>query len=95
MKRHLILRVFHNLVYAIMSHYFDIKDKKDFDILYTGTKKFSNISRILIFITEIHVKIYTKLIRFFFTVNANSILFNTKSSCIIARFHLYEAQSLS
>ena len=34
-------------------------------VTYIETKKFSNSSQIRIFITEIHVKINTNLIRFF------------------------------
>ena len=46
--------------------------------MYTETKKFSNSSRIRIFIIEIHVEISTNLIRFFFAVNPITILSNTK-----------------
>ena len=41
-------------------------------------KKFSNTSQIRIFITEIHVEINKNWIRFFFLVNAITILSNTK-----------------
>ena len=52
---------------------FPVRQKR----IYTETNTYSNTSQICIFITEIHVKINTNLIRFF-AVNAITILSNTK-----------------
>ena len=54
------------------------KNAKKPSVIYTETKKFSNIPQISIFITEVHVEINTRWIRIIFVVNAMTTLFNAK-----------------